>query len=123
MGQSSSVKSPLSSFQFELPSFRKYTSIMKVTLVFLAAFCAVALSADLRMLVRDEVKAIYLADANLTVDNCTTKCDALFDLVAGHDEQTPDAMCRQECSCQKNNSCDNHNNHHQDNHNNNHANT
>merc|ERR1711860_306834 len=88
---------------------------MKVTLVFVAAFCTLALgqhNLNLHTLIRNEVHALYQADNNLTVDNCTTECDALFDLIAGHDEQTTDMMCKQECTCQKNHSCTHHNNNH-----------
>ncbi|GFN97486.1 hypothetical protein PoB_002399200 [Plakobranchus ocellatus] len=41
----------------------------------------------------------------MSVDQCTTKCDALFDLMAGNDEQKADKWCHFECACQKNNTC------------------
>ncbi|GFS00272.1 hypothetical protein ElyMa_001067800 [Elysia marginata] len=56
-------------------------------------------------LIHHEVLYLYSNDHDMTVDHCTTKCDALFDLIAGHDEAWTDKMCHYECSCQKNNNC------------------
>ena len=48
-------------------------------------------------MIRQEVAQIKQDNAGITVEDCTTKCDALFDLAAGHDEEWTDALCRQEC--------------------------
>merc|ERR1711894_734598 len=84
------------------------SSIMKIALVVLALVATVFAQTHndhLAMLVHDEVKALLAADANLSVDNCVTKCDALFDLVAAGDEQTTDDMCKRFCDCEINNTC------------------
>ncbi|RUS74623.1 hypothetical protein EGW08_017603 [Elysia chlorotica] len=78
---------------------------MKVTLAFFAALLAVGMCATVQMLIHHEVVYLYSQDHDMTVDHCTTKCDALFDLIAGHDEDRTDRLCHYECLCQKNNNC------------------
>ncbi|XP_076472610.1 uncharacterized protein LOC143302010 [Babylonia areolata] len=51
-------------------------------------------------LIHAEVMEILSKNPDITVDHCQTKCDALFDLDAGHDEQITDDLCRQECAHQ-----------------------
>merc|ERR1711874_203389 len=77
------------------------TAIMKVVLI-LAALIALGTAATIHNLVHKEVNAILAADNALTIAHCTTKCDALFDLVAHGDETATDRLCRFECSCQIN---------------------
>ena len=48
-------------------------------------------------LVHREVMALVAQNPQLNVRDCTTKCDALFSLVAGHDETLTDALCLKEC--------------------------
>ncbi|KAK3758801.1 hypothetical protein RRG08_030612 [Elysia crispata] len=78
---------------------------MKVSLAFLAAVLAVGMCATVQQLIHHEVVYLYSTDKDMTVDHCATKCNALFDLIAGHDEDRTDKICHYECSCQKNNSC------------------
>ncbi|KAL8622671.1 hypothetical protein ACOMHN_009305 [Nucella lapillus] len=47
--------------------------------------------------IRAEVKVLLQQDPNLNVDNCSTKCDALFDLVSHHHEKTTDELCLYKC--------------------------
>ena len=37
-------------------------------------------------------------NTDVSVAHCQTKCDALFDLEAGHDEEMTDRLCREECA-------------------------
>merc|ERR1711963_1052509 len=53
----------------------------------------------LHHMIRQEVAAI-LASNDVTVDHCATKCDAVFDLNAGHDEEITDKLCKLECQHQ-----------------------
>ncbi|GFO26629.1 hypothetical protein PoB_005313400 [Plakobranchus ocellatus] len=74
---------------------------MKCVLV-LAALVAVSFAQhghhdQLAQLINHEVHALVMADSGLTVDACTTKCDALFDLIASGDEATTDKMCAHAC--------------------------
>ncbi|GFN97484.1 hypothetical protein PoB_002399000 [Plakobranchus ocellatus] len=56
-------------------------------------------------MIRQEVHYLYRVDSDMSVDHCTTKCDALFDLVAANDEHMTDRWCHYECACQKNHTC------------------
>ena len=49
-------------------------------------------------LIHMEVQALMASNSGLTEDQCTTKCDGLFDLVDGHDETQTDNMCKTICS-------------------------
>merc|ERR1711879_1035797 len=49
--------------------------------------------------IQHEVKTLLMADHALTIDHCTTKCDALFDLVSRQDEHATDKMCKHYCTC------------------------
>merc|ERR1712213_233137 len=62
-------------------------------------------------LIHHEVVALITADSALTVDQCSTKCDALFDLVDGHDETQTDQMCKEVCDCEINKNCAHHQQH------------
>merc|ERR1711970_967045 len=77
---------------------------MKVAVILALCACAV-MSANVYDLVRAEVKELLRVDHDLTVDHCTTKCDALFDLADGHDEHATDAMCKAACACAINHVC------------------
>ena len=48
-------------------------------------------------MVNNEVSALVAADSGLTLDACTTKCDALFDFIDATDEATTDKMCASAC--------------------------
>merc|ERR1712012_295420 len=63
-------------------------------------------------LIHHEVVALITADSALTVDQCSTKCDALFDLVDGHDETQTDQMCKEVCDCEINKNCPHQHGHH-----------
>ncbi|XP_076472405.1 uncharacterized protein LOC143301873 [Babylonia areolata] len=54
----------------------------------------------LHHLILQEVRLIISNNQGISVDNCQTKCDALFDLAAGHDEDITDKLCREECAHQ-----------------------
>merc|ERR1712154_726829 len=54
----------------------------------------------LHRLIHTEVKEILANNADIDADHCTTKCDALFDLNAGHDEPITDKICKMECTHQ-----------------------
>ncbi|RUS85353.1 hypothetical protein EGW08_006896 [Elysia chlorotica] len=81
---------------------------MKCVLV-LAALVAVSLGQHdtLMNMVTNEVDALLAADSGLTVDACTTKCDALFDFIDSGDESTTDQMCADACKCKIDNTCNN----------------
>ena len=44
-----------------------------------------------------EVKVIVHDNHGISVADCSSKCDALFDLVAGHDEGLTDRECQAAC--------------------------
>ena len=44
-----------------------------------------------------EVKQILHDNHGISVSDCSSKCDALFDLVAGHDEGLTDRECQAAC--------------------------
>merc|ERR1712042_190986 len=54
----------------------------------------------LHRLIHDEVRQVVSTNNGISVDDCSTKCDALFDLNAGHDEEMTDKLCHEECSHQ-----------------------
>merc|ERR1711872_876311 len=56
----------------------------------------------LHHLIHAEVQEILGSNDGISVSDCTTKCDALFDLAAGHDEQMTDDICGKECDMQVN---------------------
>merc|ERR1712154_621747 len=62
--------------------------------------------------IHHEVVALITADSALTVDQCSTKCDALFDLVDGHDETQTDTLCKNVCDCEINKNCPHQHGHH-----------
>ncbi|GFR88406.1 hypothetical protein ElyMa_006099500 [Elysia marginata] len=88
---------------------------MKCVLV-LTALVAVSLAQmdSMHNLVRHEVEALLMADSSLTVDGCTTKCDALFDMIQDGDESSTDRMCSEACRCQINHDCPHDPHHHGD---------
>ena len=49
-------------------------------------------------LVVNEVQALLAADSSLTLEACTTQCDAIFNLIDVEDEQEVDQMCAQQCT-------------------------
>merc|ERR1711963_576438 len=53
----------------------------------------------LHHLIHQEAVAI-LASNDVSVEHCATKCDAVFDLNAGHDEEITDKLCKLECQHQ-----------------------
>merc|ERR1711963_1213333 len=74
------------------------TVTMKACLLLLAALTATALAAnELEMLLMNEVQELYKQEPNLTVQQCTDKCDAMFSLIAGRDEQLSDRACATAC--------------------------
>ncbi|XP_005094927.1 uncharacterized protein LOC101862255 [Aplysia californica] len=84
---------------------------MKVAIVLLACVAAAFAqhhNGGMGDLIHHEVVALIQADPNLTVDNCVTKCDALFDLIDQHDEDRTDDMCKHACDCEINKTCDHH---------------
>merc|ERR1711963_496191 len=102
--------------------YQTHAVIMKVFLT-LCALVAVAIAQrpggnhgnhgdhGLAGLIHHEVVALITADSALTVDQCSTKCDALFDLVDGHDETQTDQMCKEVCDCEINKNCPHHQQH------------
>merc|ERR1712154_23837 len=90
------------------------SATMKVALLFLAVFFVSANGAIhvLESLIRKEVYNILRTDPDLNVNNCYTKCDALFDLIAPNDERMVDQLCENECKCQINHTCVTHQPHH-----------
>ncbi|XP_076451501.1 uncharacterized protein LOC143287411 [Babylonia areolata] len=52
---------------------------------------------ELERLVKQEVRMLLNEDPDLNVDRCTTKCDALFDLVSHIHEHATDQLCHTEC--------------------------
>merc|ERR1712130_499199 len=87
---------------------------MKVAIV-LCALVAVSFAQmhhdKLAELIHHEVHALFQADPNLTMDNCVTKCDALFDLIDSNDENVTDDLCKKNCDCEiNNNHCGHHHN-------------
>merc|ERR1719228_2287562 len=52
--------------------------------------------------IASEVITIMANDPFLSIDHCTTECDAVFDLVASDDEQTTDQLCEESCKCEIN---------------------
>merc|ERR1712156_234086 len=85
------------SFTTPATSTTTTTSTMKLCVVILAALCVGCYAPDLARLIQMEVQAIIHQDPNLTLDHCATKCDAEFDLIAGHDEQQTDMICKNAC--------------------------
>merc|ERR1711915_189455 len=69
---------------------------MKVCIVLLALVACCA-AVDLERIIAAEVKVLVHDNHGITVRQCSSKCDALFDLAAGHDEGTTDRLCRQAC--------------------------
>ncbi|KAK7093806.1 uncharacterized protein [Littorina saxatilis] len=51
----------------------------------------------LHNLIHKEVHQLFTDTPALTAAECMTKCDALFMLAAGHDEERTDKLCQQEC--------------------------
>merc|ERR1711941_26928 len=88
------------------------TSTMKVFVVILSSLIAICLGASLQSLIQHEVKTLLMADHALTIDHCTTKCDALFDLVSRQDEHATDKMCKHYCTCGIQKNCTSHNHGH-----------
>jgi hypothetical protein len=95
-------------------------SIRMKIVILLLAFVAVSLAQqhgnhgnhnvnEIGRLIHAEVQALLKDDPALTVDHCTTKCDALFDLVASNDEDRTDKVCAQACDCEVNKTCHYHN--------------
>merc|ERR1712002_698916 len=94
-----------------------FSSIMKVAII-LFACVAVALSQhgpggdhghnNLGHLVHEEVIALLKNDANLSVDDCEKKCDAVFNLLASHSEALVDDICKHACECEILKNCDHH---------------
>merc|ERR1712244_194719 len=56
-------------------------------------------------LVLHEVQALMKAHAQITVTDCTNKCDAIFGLLDPMDEDKFDKMCEHICECEINKSC------------------
>merc|ERR1712121_595890 len=52
----------------------------------------------LHNLIHAEVHQILDSNSGISESDCTTKCDALFDLNAGHDEEMTDSLCKEECA-------------------------
>merc|ERR1711874_802127 len=98
---------PVSYFQFSWRRSHTDSSTMKLCLLILSTLCVMCLAPNLHDLIRHEVHFLLQADHGLTEDARTTKCDALFDLVAHGDEAVTDKMCQTECQCQINHNCQN----------------
>merc|ERR1712212_273627 len=56
----------------------------------------------LHKLMLAEVRQIIADNAGVTVEHCADKCDALFEVNAGHDEEMTDKLCQWECAPQLN---------------------
>merc|ERR1711879_27358 len=52
----------------------------------------------LHHMIHDEVKMILDNNSGMGAKDCTSKCDALFDMQAEHDEPMTDRLCQEECS-------------------------
>merc|ERR1712154_416065 len=52
----------------------------------------------LHHLVRNEVLQIIQDNPGITAEHCADKCDALFEVNAGHDEENTDMICKLECN-------------------------
>merc|ERR1711963_494183 len=85
------------------------TATMKACLLLLAALTATALAAnELELLMLHEVQELYKQEPHMSVQQCTDKCDAMFSLIAGHDEQLSDRACATLCDCIPKNDCQSH---------------
>merc|ERR1712121_65751 len=102
----------------------KQTTIKMYKLVALAALVAVAVAQfnqnqhggqhqqqqhggdhQLMHLIHNEVQALIQANAGMTSAECTSKCDAVFDMVDANDEQLNDQMCKGACECDIDHNC------------------
>nr|AAL03952.1 KVN [Littorina littorea] len=54
----------------------------------------------LEHLVMAEVENLIRTTAGISETDCEAKCDAMFDLAAGHDEDRTDHLCAEECKHQ-----------------------
>merc|ERR1712002_760763 len=70
---------------------------MKVCLLVLTLVACCLANTDIEKLINKEVGEIMHSNPGISVDACSTKCDALFDLVAGHDERITDQACHDAC--------------------------
>ena len=52
------------------------------------------ISADL---VKHEVEALLAQNPGMSEADCTSQCDALFNLLQDHDETATDNMCAHDC--------------------------
>merc|ERR1711860_349435 len=81
---------------------------MKVVLILATVYAAAMAANELEILMFNEVKELYNQEPNLTQQQCETKCDALFELTAGRDEQLTDRWCHGICACVPQNDCASH---------------
>ncbi|XP_070184825.1 uncharacterized protein [Littorina saxatilis] len=51
----------------------------------------------LHHLVMAQVEILIRNNPGISETDCGTRCDAMFDLAAGHDEQVTDHLCTEEC--------------------------
>merc|ERR1712121_404856 len=79
-----------------------FFNIMKVACVILCALVAYAAAGSLENIIAAEVKNIIANNPGISAAHCTTKCDALFDMDAAHDEQLTDRECQFICNRQLN---------------------
>jgi hypothetical protein len=61
---------------------------------------------EIALVIAKEVVAIMTNDPFLTIDHCTTECDAVFDLGVPDDEHDTDILCEQSCKCEINRNFD-----------------
>ncbi|KAK7093803.1 uncharacterized protein [Littorina saxatilis] len=54
----------------------------------------------LHHVVMTEVETLIKSNAGISETDCEAKCDAMFDLAAGHDERVTDHLCAEECKHQ-----------------------
>merc|ERR1711879_822298 len=105
MGSHSRAETGIAGFNLSV-TLASLNKINMRCLTVIAVCVVVALGANtLESIINAEVKSIIATDSALSVDHCRTKCDALFDLVAGGDERISDRMCKFECTCQITGNC------------------
>merc|ERR1712012_1449195 len=63
---------------------------------------------QLMHLIHNEVQALIQANPGMTSAECTSKCDAVFDMVDANDEQLNDQMCKGACECDIDHNCQHH---------------
>merc|ERR1711934_82236 len=94
MGILLKLKSQTLIYSIETPVSNHINMKVCIVLLALVACCA---AVDLDRIIAAEVKQILHDNHGISVSDCSSKCDALFDLVAGHDEGLTDRECQAAC--------------------------